>query len=78
MTAKILNTKESGMAFISDPRGARRTESDTLTRAQLIFAAAGLAIIFGGLWLISEMNAPYHPQEEGLVIEGARFVGNEG
>ena len=52
------------MAFVSDPRGARRAESDGTTRAHLIFAAGGLAIIFGGLWLISEMNAPYHPQGE--------------
>ncbi|WP_370399990.1 hypothetical protein [Sulfitobacter sp. JB4-11] len=49
------------MAFVSDPKGARGIESDRITLAQAIFAAVGLTIILGGLWLISEMNAPYHP-----------------
>lgn len=50
------------MAHLSDPRGALAEEADKITRAQAIFAAVGVAIIFGGLWFISETNAPYHPE----------------
>lgn len=50
------------MAYLSDPRGALAAESDRITRAQAIIAAVGVGIIFGGLWFISEMNAPYHPE----------------
>lgn len=59
------------MAHLSDPRGALGAESDRMTRAQAIFAAVGIGIIFGGLWFISESNAPYHPE---VPVTGGELV----
>jgi len=42
-----------------------------MTRAQAIFAAVGIGIIFGGLWFISESNAPYHPE---VPVTGGELV----
>jgi len=29
--------------------------------SQVVFVAVGLAIVVGGLWLLYQGNAPYHP-----------------
>jgi hypothetical protein len=35
--------------------------SGNLGRSQAIFVGVGLAIIFGGLWLLYGGSGPYHP-----------------
>ncbi|MBM1632739.1 hypothetical protein JQV27_10845 [Sulfitobacter mediterraneus] len=36
-------------------------EMDDRTVSQMVFVAVGLAIVVGGLWLLYQGNAPYHP-----------------
>ncbi len=37
------------------------TKTDETTRSQNIFIAVGLGIVIGGLWLLYDMDRPYHP-----------------
>lgn len=37
------------------------SKTDGSSRSQMIFIAVGLAIVFGGLWLLYDAEGPYHP-----------------
>ena len=36
-------------------------KTDESNRSQTIFVAVGLAIVLGGLWLLYDVDGPYHP-----------------
>lgn len=37
------------------------TRTDETSKSQTIFIAVGLAIVVGGLWLLYDVDGPYHP-----------------
>ena len=36
-------------------------KTDETNRSQTVFIAVGLAIVIGGLWVLYDMDGPYHP-----------------
>ncbi len=44
-----------------NPRASTASDAD-LGRSQVIFIAVGLAIVLGGLWMLSQAEGPYHPE----------------
>lgn len=38
------------------------TRTDETNRSQTIFIVVGLAIVVGGLWLLYDVDGPYHPE----------------
>jgi hypothetical protein len=41
---------------------AKDSRKEVSTRSHLIFVAIGVAIVIGGLWMLYQFDAPYHPE----------------
>lgn len=49
------------MKIQSTPAKRSSVETDETNRSQIIFIAVGLAIVIGGLWMLYDVDGPYHP-----------------
>lgn len=51
------------------------TKNDNRSLSQAIFILVGLAIIAGGLWVLYQSTAPYHPDVSG--VEGEIYLSTD-
>jgi len=40
----------------------QQTKTEGSKRSQMVFITVGLAIVIGGLWLLYDLDGPYHPE----------------